>query len=384
MNTYTLPCPSMDSYTFTEDAGKASGGSPFTIRRDYFQRTRVIGARLNYNTQQLSELHDFVRDNLNSWFLMSLPSGAGMALQTVRLLNDIAPSRTGPNVWDIPITLEVAATIATVDFPQTGMITYENALITYQQLDVLYGGPEPIPTLDISVLPTPLATSYACTGNAISCPTPLNQTSAAATVTVVGGTGTNTVAWTYISGDSYTINSPASLVTTFTTSLAHNTSKSGVYRCTVTSGLQVDTVDLTVTFAYTYTASGITLTADINPVLGVYTCTGTTDFCTTPQFLTSDAPVTVSVAGGVGAIVHSWTYVSGDVLTINSPSAGTTTFSASVPRGTSKSGVYRDSVTRGGDSNTIDVTATLTYTFTLATGGGGGGGGGGNPPNEEA
>lgn len=384
MNTYTLPCPSRDTYSFIEDAGVSVGGSPFTIRRDYFQRTRVIGARLNYNTQQLSELHAFVLDNLNSWFLMSLPSGAGMALQTVRFLSDINPSRVGPNVWDIPITLEVAATIASVSFPQTGMITYGNALITYQQLDVLYGGPIPDPVLSLSVLPTPLATAYSCTGNTTACPTPLNQTSGAATVAVVGGNGTNVVAWTYISGDSYTINSSTSLTTTFTTSLAHNTSKSGVYRCTVTSGLQVQTIDLTVTFSYTYTASGITLAADINPVPGLYTCTGTTAFCTTPIFITSDAPVTITVTGGAGVIVHAWTYVSGDVLTINSPSAGTTTFSGSVPRGTAKSGVYRDTVTRGGDTSTIDVTVTLTYSFTLDNSGGGDSGGGGNPPNEEA
>jgi hypothetical protein len=59
-------------------------------------------------------------------------------------------------------------------------------------------------------------------------------TSSTATGTGAGGSGGYTYAWTYVSGDSYTINSPSSAATTFTTSLIVGIPKSGVYRCTVT------------------------------------------------------------------------------------------------------------------------------------------------------
>jgi hypothetical protein len=50
-----------------------------------------------------------------------------------------------------------------------------------------------------------------------------------------GGTGAGyTYAWTYVSGDSYTINSSSSATTTFTTTLAAEQLKTGSYRCTVT------------------------------------------------------------------------------------------------------------------------------------------------------
>jgi len=49
-----------------------------------------------------------------------------------------------------------------------------------------------------------------------------------------GSGGGYTYAWTYVSGDSYTINSPSSATTTFTTSVVIGSPKSGTYRCTVT------------------------------------------------------------------------------------------------------------------------------------------------------
>jgi hypothetical protein len=62
-------------------------------------------------------------------------------------------------------------------------------------------------------------------------------TSDPVTGTASGGAGGYTYAWTRVSGDVFTINSPTSATTTFTTSLAANIFKSGVYRCTVTDSL---------------------------------------------------------------------------------------------------------------------------------------------------
>lgn len=93
------------------------------------------------------------------------------------------------------------------------------------------------PTITIS--PSSLYTSRSGGGSA---------TSAAATGSGSGGAGGYTYAWTYVSGSSYTINSPSSAATTFTTTLLAGAFKSGVYRCTVTSGGVTATADITVEF----------------------------------------------------------------------------------------------------------------------------------------
>ena len=54
------------------------------------------------------------------------------------------------------------------------------------------------------------------------------------TVTAFGGTAPYAFAWTYVSGDVFTINSPSADTTTFTTTLTELQSKSGFYMCTVT------------------------------------------------------------------------------------------------------------------------------------------------------
>lgn len=59
-------------------------------------------------------------------------------------------------------------------------------------------------------------------------------TSGASSGTATGGTAPYSYAWTYVSGDSYTINSPTSSSTTFRTILIANEPKIGVYRLTVT------------------------------------------------------------------------------------------------------------------------------------------------------
>jgi len=86
-----------------------------------------------------------------------------------------------------------------------------------------------LPPLTISISPASLYDTRVGNGN---------LTSSTATGTGAGGSGTGyTYAWTYVSGDSYTINSPSAAATTFTTSLIVGIVKTGTYRCTVTDSL---------------------------------------------------------------------------------------------------------------------------------------------------
>lgn len=62
-------------------------------------------------------------------------------------------------------------------------------------------------------------------------------TSGTSTGSATGGAGGYTYAWTFVSGNPYTINTPSSAATTFTTSLTANILKQGTYRCTVTDSL---------------------------------------------------------------------------------------------------------------------------------------------------
>lgn len=62
-------------------------------------------------------------------------------------------------------------------------------------------------------------------------------TTPAAAATATGGTPGYSYAWTRISGDVFTINSPASPSTTFTATVTGGSFKQGVYRCTATDGV---------------------------------------------------------------------------------------------------------------------------------------------------
>lgn len=74
-------------------------------------------------------------------------------------------------------------------------------------------------------------------------------TSDPATCVAQGGSAPYTYAWTYVSGQSYTINSPSSATTTFSTIISTGVLKSGVYRCTVTDARSASVqVDITVDF----------------------------------------------------------------------------------------------------------------------------------------
>lgn len=92
--------------------------------------------------------------------------------------------------------------------------------------------------LSVGISPTSISESRVGAGSI---------TSSTATATADGGAGGYTYAWAHVSGDSYTINSPSSAGTTFTTSVLAGQLKSGVYRCTVTdSASSTATADITV------------------------------------------------------------------------------------------------------------------------------------------
>lgn len=107
--------------------------------------------------------------------------------------------------------------------PSSGEISISN----------FYGTSASVP-LSISISPSSLYNSRSGGGSLTSSP---------ATGTGSGGTAPYTYAWTYVSGNSYTINSPSSASTTFTTSLTAGQLKSGVYRCTVTDSLSATASD---------------------------------------------------------------------------------------------------------------------------------------------
>lgn len=78
-------------------------------------------------------------------------------------------------------------------------------------------------------------------------------TSNLATTTVVGGKAPYTYAWTFVSGDSFTILAPTANQTTFrkTNAVAGDPSFVGIYKCTVTDDNLVtaeDTVEVTLNF----------------------------------------------------------------------------------------------------------------------------------------
>lgn len=90
-------------------------------------------------------------------------------------------------------------------------------------------------SLSLTDLPVGSATSNTATGN------------------VTAGVGPFTFAWTSVSGDVFTINTPTSIDTTFTTFGTIGTSKSGTYRLTITDtgdGDAETTADINVSFEF--------------------------------------------------------------------------------------------------------------------------------------
>jgi len=108
-------------------------------------------------------------------------------------------------------------------------------------------------SLSLSVTPDPLDKTFACTGSLAYCFSPQYVTTDAATVAVGGGSGTITCLWEYVSGDAFTINSPTSLTTTFSSAIVRDDILTGVVKCTVTRGGVTNVIELTVTIEYDFT-----------------------------------------------------------------------------------------------------------------------------------
>jgi hypothetical protein len=94
---------------------------------------------------------------------------------------------------------------------------------------------------------------YLCADNPPTyCPTQVSTPTNAVTISASGGTSSYTYSWAHISGDTFTVNSPASATTTFTRTTNKNQTFSGVYRCTVSDGITSASVDVTVTSTYEF------------------------------------------------------------------------------------------------------------------------------------
>lgn len=172
-------------------------------------------------------------------------------------------------------------------------------------------------------------------------------TTSAATASATGGVPGYTYAWTYVSGTAFTIDSPASATTTFTQTVTAGSTINAVYRCTVTDSA-LNTASST---------AAVAATASVIPALA---------FSVPPSDVSSvrsgggslTSSVSAGVAsGGTAPYSYAWTYVSGDVFTINSPSSNSTTFTTTLIAGQTKTGVYRLTVT---DSVAATVSATVT------------------------
>lgn len=175
---------------------------------------------------------------------------------------------------------------------------------------------------------------------------------ASTTVTPTGGTTPYTYAWTRISGStSISATSATSATTTFTgTSLASGTTYSAVFRCTITDNVAATkTVDVNVEII----RQGMTASASPTSIYKV----GPTASQTTTS-------TTVTPAGGVSPYTYSWAFVSGDTLTITSPTAATTTFSITgLIVGDSRTATYRCTVTDSTSGTALTATADVNVTI---------------------
>lgn len=160
---------------------------------------------------------------------MTLPTSGPLSL------NDIQTEFGGSN----PISLnEYYAGGANVPAGTTG--TYgavpSSGAISIQN----FYGTAKVTALAVSISPSSLYTTRVGAGTVVSAP---------ATATASGGSGGYTYAWTYVSGNSFSVTSPTSASTTFSTSLLAAQYKLGVYRCTVTDSLSNTAhADITIEF----------------------------------------------------------------------------------------------------------------------------------------
>jgi len=186
-------------------------------------------------------------------------------------------------------------------------------------------------------------------------------TTASVTVTAAGGTAPYTYSWVRTSGStSITATSSTAATTTFTgSSLASGSTYSAVFTCTVT-----DAAAATKTAVVSVEITRVAMTASASPT--TLSKTGSDATLTT-------ASTTVTASGGTTPYTYSWAFVSGDSFTITSPSAATTTFSATLNEDEFVSGIYRCTVTDSTGGTPLTATADVPVTITRT-------GGGGTPP----
>lgn len=186
-------------------------------------------------------------------------------------------------------------------------------------------------------------------------------TTASVTVTAAGGTPGYTYSWVRTSGStSISADSASAATTTFTgSSLASGSTYSAVFTCTVT-----DAAAATKTAIVSVEITRVAMTASASPT--TLSRTGSAATLTTVS-------TTVTASGGTTPYTYSWAFVSGDSFTITSPSAATTTFSATLNEDEFVSGIYRCTVTDSTGGTPLTATADVPVTITRT-------GGGGTPP----
>lgn len=183
-------------------------------------------------------------------------------------------------------------------------------------------------------------------------------TTPSTTVTPTNGASPFTYAWTWDSGGSgISITSASSAATTFSaTGLAVDETRSGQAKCTVTdNGAVVRTITVSVTIKRISTA----LSATVSPA--TLTKVGTVSSLSTVS-------TTVTASQGTPGYTYAWTWLSGGTgITINSPSAATTSFSSTgLALEETRSGTARCTVTdSAGATVTKDVPVTINRTSNL-------------------
>jgi hypothetical protein len=185
-------------------------------------------------------------------------------------------------------------------------------------------------------------------------------TSASVTATPSGGSAYS-YSWGLYSGTAMTVGSATSAATNFSKSCNSGETFTAVYRCTITSTAGATTgatcyVDVSVTITETHTTFSVSASGGGS----VYALQSGAGYATTPT-------VTGTAAGGTPSYTYAWTYYSGDSFLINSPSSATTSFTAYVAAGGSKSGSYLLTAT---DSASLTATTIVSVNIS-ATGGGG-------------
>ena len=171
-------------------------------------------------------------------------------------------------------------------------------------------------------------------------------------VIAVGGDGAYTAAWSFSSGGTgITINSPASLTTSFTGSgIARGTTVTGVAKCVVTDGAS-NTVDVYVTVTITnISVPTVTLSPTSLSVTGA-----------SASITTGSTAATIS--GGKGPYTIEFTWQTGGAgLVINSSTADATSITApSIAAGTTLTGTLLCTVT-----DAYGQTATATCAVSVA------------------